>query len=69
MAVSISTVPPSSLTTYNDCLREVRSCLSQLKELAKVTNFDNVDESKQFADNVAYMKMFLARAERISRDA
>lgn len=64
----ISTVPPSSLTTYNDCLREIRSCIAKLKELALVTDFSKEDQAKRYGEHVAYLKMFYARAERIARD-
>jgi len=61
----ISNVSPATLTRYEDVLVEIHKSLVNLRELAKVTDFDNANQKDNYRQNVAYLKQFYARAERL----
>lgn len=65
---AISTVSPETITTFNEALVEIRKGLTQLRELSKITDFNNPDQKNFYTQNVTYLKQFYSRAERLALD-
>lgn len=61
----VSEISPDSLKTVNDCLREAKVALGRLRQRAAVLNLKDNVARINFAENVAYVKLFYVRAERI----
>lgn len=64
--IVVSQKDPSTLQTFVEVIAEIEMSLSNLKILATVTNFDNADEREIYHVNIAYLKRFYERAERIA---
>ena len=59
---------PMTITTFDQAIAEIESGLSELRQLALKTNFDNSDERQNYLDRVNYLKQFYERAERLALD-
>lgn len=65
----ISNKSPESLKTIPEVMAEIKSALANLKEMSSFTDFKDQVQYDNFAQNVAYLKRFYTRAERIALDA
>jgi hypothetical protein len=64
----ISPKDPMMLATFTEVIAEIKFSLAQLKLLATEVNFDTDDGRKRYYDNIAHLKRFYERAERIALD-
>ena len=64
----ISPKDPMMLMAFTEVIAEIKFSLSQLKALSQQVDFNTEEGKKRYYDNIAHLKRFYERAERIALD-
>ena len=62
---AITNKDPMTFVSFEAVVEEIKQCLAKLKILALKTDFSVPEQRQNYFDNVAFLKRFYERAERL----